>query len=106
MQKYPPREGIVDFARSTLMGPADGESEVVLGTPFLRYMTGILFPQGANLGAATDSLTATAEDGTSDLTNSEEVADDIGSGADLASEALPSAVGLSFKVAYICTIKC
>jgi hypothetical protein len=88
------------------MGPVAGETETVKGTPFLRYMTGILFPQGLMLGSAADEVAATAEEVGEDASNGEESADDISGGVDLASEQLPSAVGISFKVADNCTVRC
>lgn len=106
MKRYPPRDDLVAYVRRTLMGPVAGETEAVKGTPFLRYMTGILFPQGVLLGSATDEVAATADDVGEDAGDSEEVADDIAGGVDLASEQLPSAVGISFKVADDCTVRC
>lgn len=106
MNRYPPRDDLVTYVRRTLMGPMAGETEVVKGTPFLRYMTGILFPQGVLLGNATDAVAATADDVGDDAGDSEEIADDIAGGVDLASEQLPSAVGISFKVADDSMIRC
>jgi hypothetical protein len=62
MNNYPPRDEIVGFARRTLLGPANGEDETITGTPLLRYMTGILFPRGANLGGISDEVSATADE--------------------------------------------
>ena len=88
------------------MGPVSGEKEVVKGTPFLRYMTGVLFPKGLLLGNTADEVTATAEDSSEDANDGEEIVDGIGGGVDLASEQLPSAVGLSFKVSDNSTVSC
>jgi hypothetical protein len=106
MKNFQPRDEVVGFARRTLMGPANGDDEAIDGTPFLRYMTGILFPQGAKLGGALDEVSATADEGTPAVEELEEAADEIGSGVDLASEALPSAVGLSFKVPDDALVTC
>jgi hypothetical protein len=106
MNNYPPRDEIVGFARRTLLGPANGEDETITGTPLLRYMTGILFPRGANLGGISDEVSATADEETLALEEMGEVADEIGNGVDLASEALPSAVGISFKVSDNALVKC
>ena len=88
------------------MGPIDGQMETVQGTPFLRYMTAILFPQGALLGKAVDTVTATADDIAKDIGEADEIPDEIAGGVDLASEQLPSAVGLSFKVTDTATVRC
>ena len=106
MKQYKPRLDVIDYVRRTLMGPVSGEKEVVKGTPFLRYMTGVLFPKGLLLGNTADEVTATAEDSSEDANDGEEIVDGIGGGVDLASEQLPSAVGLSFKVSDNSTVSC
>lgn len=106
MTPYPPRDDLIAYLRRILMGPVAGETEAVKGTPFLRYMTGILFPQGVLVGNAMDEVAATADDVGQDAGDGEEVTDDIAGGVDLASEQLPSAVGISFKVADDSTVRC
>lgn len=106
MKRYKPRDDLVDYVRRTLMGPVGGEAEILKGTPFLRYMTGILFPQGVLLGSATDAVNATAEEISDDAGDAEDAVDEIAGGVDLASEQLPSAVGISFKVADDSTVRC
>lgn len=106
MKRYEPRDHLVAYVRRTIMGPVDGETETVLGTPFLRYMTGILFPRGALLGSTADAVAATADEVGEDAGDTEETADEIAGGVDLASEQLPSAVGISFKVADDSTVRC
>lgn len=106
MRGYESRDNLVAYTRRTLMGPAVGDTEEVKGTPLLRYMTGILFPQGLLVGTVTDEITATADEGGDDAGDSEEAAaDEIAGGVDLASEQLPSAVGISFKVADESTVR-
>lgn len=107
MERYKPRDDLVDYVRRTLMGPAAGDAETIKGTPFLRYMTGILFPQGVLLGGAADAVSATAEEVSDDASDAaEDASDEIAGGVDLASEQLPSAVGISFKVADNSTVRC
>ncbi len=106
MKRYEPRDELVAYARRTLMGPAGGDAEEVKGTPFLRYMTAILFPQGASVGAAIDAVAATADDVGEDASEQDEAADEIAAGVDLAAESLPSAVGISFKVRDASTVRC
>ena len=59
---FPPRKELLDYLERVLLGPANGPGEVVEGTPLLRYMTGMLFPSGVEVGQAEAALTATAED--------------------------------------------
>jgi len=106
LKRYKPRDDLLSYVKRTLMGPVGGETEVLEGTPFLRYMTGILFPQGALLGKVGDDVTATADEIVSDASDVEGGHDEIASGVDLASEQLPSAVGLSFKVPDNTSIRC
>lgn len=87
------REEIVDYLRRQLIGPAgmDGESETIAEGPGHRYLLGMLFPRRAPSGEAfeADVLdTACADIG-------EEVEDDP---VALASQHMPSSVGLSFVV--------
>ena len=107
------RDEILAYTRRMLMGPVHGESETIEGTPFLRYMTGILFPQGTSVRAATDAVAATAEEASDDVSvpspadgESTGEAGGIASGIDLASERLPSAVGISFKVRDNSVVRC
>lgn len=105
MIDYPPRTQIVDYLRSVLYGPQGSDDETIQGTPFLRYMTGMLFPIGEVVKDGEESVTATADD----EMPSPEIDDEEESGADgleLAFEALPAAVGLSFRVRDDAVITC
>ena len=42
------REAILQYIRCQLIGPVDGEHELVLEPPHRRYLTGILFPTEAD----------------------------------------------------------
>lgn len=102
---FQPLDAVVDFLRKTLLGPVAGETEQVEGTPLLRYMTGLLFPSGVQVREAERALTATAEE------EGQTIEDDRGltgvaAGVELSSEALPSAVGISFRVSDDAVIRC
>ncbi|MDB5974670.1 MAG: helicase domain protein [Nevskia sp.] len=105
MIDYPPRTAIVEYMRSVLYGPRDGEAEEISGTPFLRYMSGILFPSGLSVDRGGDTVVASADE--------EAPSADIGGeegeqerGLELAFEMLQAAVGLSFRVGEHCAITC
>ena len=106
MTRYEPRDKVVGYLRSVLLGPAGGETETITGTPFLRYMTGILFPVGGQVEATAEHVTATAEDASTAVEAEEDATGDQASAVGLSSEALPSAVGLSFKVSDQASIQC
>ena len=42
------REAVLHFVRRQLIGPVDGEHELLLEPPHRRYLTGILFPTDAD----------------------------------------------------------
>lgn len=106
MKKYPQRTKVVDYLKAVLYGPRDGDDEIVEGTPFLRYMTGILFPaqqevsegEGTAVGSVieevVDAAASSAEEGEEER------------GLELAFEMLQAAVGLSFRVPEGATIRC
>ncbi len=105
MIDYPPRTALVDYMRAVLYGPRDGEAEEISGTPFLRYMSGILFPSGLAVERAARTVAAAADD--------ESAGADIGGeegeqerGLELAFEMLQAAVGLSFRAAEHAPITC
>jgi len=106
MASYPPRDNLVAYLRSVLYGPAGGADEVLQGTPFLRYMTGILFPVGGQLETVADAVSASADEQVQANEKSDDTFGDQGSAVSLTSEALPSAVGISFKVADSASISC
>jgi hypothetical protein len=105
MKAYPPREAYTSYLKSSLFGPVDGEFEEFEGTPFLKYMTGILFPKAAQVDIVGDQVGSAAEEGDGDededtgVTNNSSV-------ITLNNEMLPSSVGLSFYVDSNAVIKC
>jgi hypothetical protein len=102
---YQPRDSVIEFLRKTLYGPAGGATEEINGTPLLRYMSGLLFPSGIKVGEVADAVTATAEE---DAAVVDQDADSqvIDTGVELTSEALPSAVGISFCVKDSERVRC
>ena len=106
MIDFPPRAQIVNYMRSALYGPLGGEGEVIEGTPFLRYMTGMLFPVGEEMSQGTSEVTATAEEASPTASGGTDSEPSTVDEMELAFEALPSAVGISFKVPDACVINC
>lgn len=85
------RSGIVQYLRDQLIGPVDGDEEVIDESPRQRYLMGILFPQRA----ASD--TAFEEDVIEDAPG--EVGQETGDDPiALANQYMPSSVGLSMVV--------
>lgn len=85
------RNCVVESIERDLVGPADGECEIVKGRVFNRYLSGILFP--ANL--------ASSEVGESDDSEVEDTKDEEGgndNSLSMAYEALPASMGISFFV--------
>jgi hypothetical protein len=84
-------EGRAEFAaylRRALIGPMQGPSEVIEGTPLLRYMMGMLFPRQGELDVADDGTEEAAPK--TDGEAEESIA--------VGKRAMPSSVGLSFLV--------
>lgn len=108
MKDFAPRTQVVDYLKSVLYGPQGGPSEEIQGTPLLRYMTGMLFPLGdAGVGDAEALVTATAEEETkADADDGDTNGDAPREIMELAFEALPSAVGLSFRVLDKAVVEC
>jgi hypothetical protein len=87
------RQAIVEYALCQLIGPVGGEFELLAEQPHRRYLTGILFPTNAE---ADDALPDDIQDDAAgDVPGGlgEDQSDDPVS---LASQRLPSAVGVSF----------
>lgn len=103
--RFQPRDAVVEYLRKTLLGPVAGDTEQVEGTPLLRYMTGLLFPSGVHIRDAESALTATAEE-EGQTTGDERESTGTAAGVELSSEALPSAVGISFRVRDDAAIRC
>ena len=85
------REQIVQRIRKDSIGP-EGEREVIRDRPSDRYVTGILFPQDAVIGAEEDDQLGFGADGDDEDQATE------GAGATLASAIRPATAGLSFAL--------
>lgn len=90
------RAGFSEYLHSVLIGPRGGTAEEFEGSPFLRYMMGMLFPR--------EGETELAGDGTDESDKSAD--DDANGSAQPARRALPSSVGLSFLCAPGTTLDC
>jgi len=84
------REREIAYLRRMLVGPAVGDAEVLNGTPFDRYLLGVLYPQGE-----TDIAVAVSEEDGTEAPSEEEADNPIS----LAFERLPASMGISFLVA-------
>jgi hypothetical protein len=89
------REDILHYIRRQLIGPADGEHELLLEPPHRRYLTGILFPTDAD---ADESLQDDIQDDVAGDVPGELGEDQGDDPVSLAGQRLPSAVGVSFIV--------
>ncbi|MFE1347326.1 helicase-related protein [Streptomyces sp. NPDC058757] len=89
-----PRDELVDYLRRQLVGPAQGEEEVLDAPPDRQYLMGTLYPQEADLQRR---LTETAEE--LEGPGTEDAADDTAPATDPIPESnswLPSSLGFSF----------
>jgi hypothetical protein len=93
------RSTVVDRIRSQLFGPAGEPDESLVGKPYWRYMSGILFPQDVQA----DDLGESDEPDASDLGSDDDVGD---SAVGLSYRELPSSMGISFFVQNGTSIKC
>lgn len=87
------RESVVDFVRSQLMGPLDGEDETLEEPPTMRYVVGTLYPQDV------DTVIILEEDEPEGPSGADQ--DDVLGGraedpVTLSSQRMPSSVGISF----------
>lgn len=105
MTEFPARTEVVDYLKTVLYGPQGGAVETIAGTPFLRYMTGMLFPAQQEVSDGEKAVTATADD---DLAGAElgDEEGEVESGLELAFEMLQAAVGLSFRASDSATVRC
>lgn len=99
MNKAPLRNEVVDELHKLLLGPGDGENEVIEGRLNLRYFAGILFPQGEKRSSlASEDSDFEDEDAAPETTQSSDFSADSDNPLSMANEDLPSSVGLSFTV--------
>jgi hypothetical protein len=91
------RQRMVEYMQGCLIGPAAGENEEFEGSPFLRYMMGMLFPRGQKVAQARQSIPA-ADDGSVGSSEEAEGAGTASPSLSADNEMLPASVGLSFLV--------
>ena len=89
------REAILHYVRHQLIGPVDGEHELLPEPPHRRYLTGILFPTDAD---ADESLQEDIQDDAAGDVPGELGEDQGEDPVSLAGQRLPSAVGISFII--------
>lgn len=85
------REDFVDYLRLQLIGPCGGESEILNEPPGQRYLMGLLYPQSS-------SADEVFEDDLIDENPSQGGTDDTEDPIALATQRMPSSVGISFVV--------
>jgi len=101
MQKAELREKVVNEFKSLVFGPRGGDDEFIEGDRglTLRYLTGILFPQGekrADLSSENESFSE--EDGSVEGKTREDFSGDSDNPLSMANEELPSSVGITFVI--------
>lgn len=106
VKRYQPRDDVVGYLRSTLIGPAGCEHEMFEGTPLLRYMSAILFPQGTDATVVSGAVSATAEDSGAGEAGTDDDAPADEQPIELAGEMAPSAVGISFRIPDDAVVTC
>lgn len=84
-----PRDDIVHYLSSQVIGPQDGEDEKLHEPPHRRYLTGILFPQEA---AVDEELQEDIADDDAGLGDEDSTGDPVA----MSAQQLPSSLGLSF----------
>ncbi|GAA1025077.1 helicase-related protein [Amycolatopsis albidoflavus] len=96
---FPDRDRVIDYLHDQLVGPVDGEDEVLYErAPQHRYLTAVLYPM---------SLTVPSADGSFPADDAEEVDDQAGALPEdddenpitLAGQSRPSSAGISFMTA-------
>ena len=89
------RQSVLDEVKSLLIGPRNGDEEIVEGRLSLRYFAGVLYPQGekrsdlaneSGKGEASDSYSGDSDNPLS-----------------MANEELPSSLGISFVIKHNAT---
>jgi hypothetical protein len=95
------RELVSTEFRNLMVGPMDGENEFIAGKRglTLRYLTGILFPQGfTRTDLAAEGGTFDDDEDKETKNKSEDFGGDVDNPLSMANESLPSSVGISFTL--------
>ena len=101
MHKAELREKVVSEFRSLVYGPRGGNDEFIAGNRglTLRYLTGILFPQGEKRAdLSSDDESFGEEDGSVEGKTREDFSGDSDNPLSMANEELPSSVGITFVI--------
>ena len=85
------RDDLVSSLEKSLVGPLEGPTETFRETPDRRYVSGILYPKGLQVGEAEDSNDI--PEGDSDMDAAVPSA-----GFSMVSEREPSSMGLSVRI--------
>ncbi|WP_250032191.1 helicase-related protein [Paractinoplanes maris] len=92
------RDGLTERLRLDVLGPVDGEKEVLTDPPINTYLTGVLFPQRVTEQLVEDSAEADADLADARLDKDEQP----DTGVALANVQSPSSMGLTFSVEASC----
>ena len=101
MHKFELRTKVVEEFKSLVFGPRGGDDEFIEGDRglTLRYLTGILFPQGEKRSdLAADDESFSEEDGKQEVKTREDFSGDSDNPLSMANEELPSSVGITFVI--------
>ena len=101
MLKSELREKVFDEFKSLVFGPRTGDDEFIEGSRglALRYLTGILFPQGEKRSdLANDDDLFSEEETSSESKIGEDFSGDTDNPLSMANEELPSSVGITFVI--------
>ena len=101
MHKSELRQQVADEFKSLVFGPRGGNDEFIEGNRglTLRYLTGILFPQGEKRAdLSSDDESFGEEDGTIEGKTREDFSGDSDNPLSMANEELPSSVGITFVI--------
>ncbi|WP_433287745.1 helicase-related protein [Pseudonocardia sp. CA-142604] len=89
------RDELVDRFRADVLGPVEGEDEILTEEPATAYITGVLYPRDRGRGPTRERKDAEDIDLTPVSTSSDEVPE---TGVAMANRQMPSAAGITFAV--------
>ena len=91
---YAFRDELVDRVRADVLGPVDGDAEVLTEEPATAYITGVLYPRDRGRGLSDERRSEEDVDLASAAASSEDV---LEPGVAMANRQMPSAMGLTFE---------
>jgi hypothetical protein len=93
---FPDRDVVLDYLRDQLIGPVDGQAELLLEKPQHRYLSGILYPLPSDVAAA-GGETSSVDDGEEMDEQPHQLLDaDDEDPITLSGQMRPGSVGISF----------